>query len=265
MKYLKYFEQASAYEAYKNGSDFITPNVSYVKETKDISYEPKIEKPTQTYNMVDLGLPSGLLWADRNVGATSPEDAGLYFAWGETVGWTAEQVANGEKAFASDWSDYFDTTDGGSSFNKYATGKLIVLQSEDDAATVNMGLNYRMPTSVNWHELINNTTITYVDIYNNEHDPIIVYGMFNEGELLGVKFTGSNGNSIFIPAGGQAINSSVENYGSDTLLWEPKIIHDSNSNSYNAHYANFNLNGEIMMGTENIRYIGLPVRGVCSK
>jgi hypothetical protein len=49
MKYLKYFEQASAYEAYKNGSDFITPNVSYVKETKDISYEPKIEKPTQVY------------------------------------------------------------------------------------------------------------------------------------------------------------------------------------------------------------------------
>jgi hypothetical protein len=46
--------------------------------------------PRLTYNAVDLGLPSGTLWADRNVGATSPEDYGTYFAWGETDGFTCE-------------------------------------------------------------------------------------------------------------------------------------------------------------------------------
>lgn len=61
MKYLKYFKQVSAYEAYKNGSDFITPNVSYIEEIKGVSYIPKVEEPTQTYNMIDLGLPSGRL------------------------------------------------------------------------------------------------------------------------------------------------------------------------------------------------------------
>ena len=81
MKYLKYFEEASEYEAYKNGSDYVTPNVSYVVETKGINYEPYVE-PQSLYNMVDLGLPSGLLWADRNIGANNPEDTGLYFAWG---------------------------------------------------------------------------------------------------------------------------------------------------------------------------------------
>lgn len=100
MKYLKYFEEASAYEAYKNGSDYVLPNVSYVENSDIVMYNPNVAP--LVYNMVDLGLPSGLLWADRNIGAASPEDAGLYFQWGDTVGYTAEQVANGEKAFSSD-------------------------------------------------------------------------------------------------------------------------------------------------------------------
>ena len=60
------------------------------------------EKNTHNgYEFVALGLPSGLLWATCNVGATSPEQTGLYFAWGETVGYTAEQVENGERSFSS--------------------------------------------------------------------------------------------------------------------------------------------------------------------
>ena len=97
MKYLKKFNQASEYEAFKVGDEYITPNVSYVVDGGGVMFNPGI-KPL-VYNMVDLGLPSGLLWADRNVGATSPEDAGLYFTYGETVGCTAEQVVNGERVF----------------------------------------------------------------------------------------------------------------------------------------------------------------------
>lgn len=48
------------------------------------------------YRLVDLGLPSGTLWADRNIGAASPEDAGLYFQWGDTQGWRRDQVGTGE-------------------------------------------------------------------------------------------------------------------------------------------------------------------------
>ena len=53
---------------------------------------------------VDLGLPSGLLWAKKNLGAATEEDAGLYFQWGDTQGYTAEQVGV-DKEFASDFSD----------------------------------------------------------------------------------------------------------------------------------------------------------------
>ena len=57
------------------------------------------DKKVNNHAFVDLGLPSGNLWATCNVGASSPEQAGLYFAWGETTGVTAEQVENGERKF----------------------------------------------------------------------------------------------------------------------------------------------------------------------
>ena len=56
------------------------------------------------YEFVDLGLPSGTKWATTNVGATKPEEFGLYFAWGETEGYTADDVNNGVKQFS--WADY---------------------------------------------------------------------------------------------------------------------------------------------------------------
>ena len=84
---------------------------------------------------VDLGLPSGTLWASCNVGATKPEEYGDYFAWGETKGYNS-----GKTTF--NWDTYFD-----SSFNKYnLSGGLTELALEDDAAYVNWGSNWRMPS-----------------------------------------------------------------------------------------------------------------------
>ena len=203
MKHLKLFNDNASYEAYMEGDGVILPNVSYIKDG-EVYYNPE---PVISYVAVDLGLPSGTLWADRNIGATSPEDDGLYFAWGETVGYTAKQVTNGEKTFSSDWSDYFDTTDGGSTFNKYTPGKLSVLEASDDAATVNMGSDWRIPTYDEISELMsefkNNTTLTFIDLQGNEFSQEEAKnGAIGNVNLKGVRFTGPNGNSIFVPASG---------------------------------------------------------------
>ena len=121
MKHLKLFETEVQYESFKYSADFVLPNVSLIG--KDVVMYNPLTEPISSYTMVDLGLPSGLKWADRNIGASSPEDYGLYFQWGDTVGYTADQVGK-DKVF--DYSDYFDTTDGGNTFNKYATDKLTV-------------------------------------------------------------------------------------------------------------------------------------------
>ena len=60
----------------------------------------KMKANHKGHEFVNLGLPSGTLWATCNVGATSPEQAGLYFAWGETTGYTADQGKNGERSFS---------------------------------------------------------------------------------------------------------------------------------------------------------------------
>lgn len=80
--YLRIFDTNADYEFAKSGLKY--PTVSYVKETDMVHY---MEKP-ELYEWVDLGLPSGLKWAAWNVGATKPEEFGLYFQWGETQGYT---------------------------------------------------------------------------------------------------------------------------------------------------------------------------------
>lgn len=299
MKYLKYFETEAEYNAYKDSEDFVLPNVSYVEDIGQICYHiiktetgdykifllEKKDISGLTYNMVDLGLPSGLLWADKNVGATSPEDYGTAFAWGETEGYnlSASYVTASElcaymqptlgdemtltpdnidevlselgitnkdltisgvgfltdKCFSSDWSDYFDTTDGGSTFNKYSLDKLTLLQPEDDAATVNMGSNWRMPTEAEMDELKQ-----YCDYEEDAYD------------IKPYKFTSKiNGNSIIIPApltvayGTPYIDTSYDR------VWSSELY----SNDCGKTCLIYNSSAG---GWEERRCFGLPVRGV---
>ena len=116
---------------------------------------------------VDLGLSSGLLWADRNVGADSPEANGRYFAWGETE----------SKAYYS-WGTYFDSNE------KYnASGALTRLLAEDDAATVTYGEDWRMPTREEAEELMRECRWVWTTLNGKE----------------GYQVTGPSGNSIFFP------------------------------------------------------------------
>ena len=324
MKYLKYFKTEAEYNTYIQSEDFVLPNVSYTVDSDNVFYhvvatetgEYKIfllEKKNisgLTYNMVDLGLPSGLLWADRNVGATSTESYGTYFAWGETSGLiyegvknvTAEQLCSmlqsligaemeltpdnidavlaemgiegtdlsvlgigftSEKAFSSDWSDYFDTTDGGNTFNKYAPDKLTVLEASDDAARANMGSDWRMPTQTEMQELIDNTTPTFIDLQGNEFSQSEAKnGAIAEYNLKGVKFTSkNNSNSIFIPASGGCGGSAFSDAGCNGFLWTSGL---DSSVSRSAWTLSFDYGGRLDI-LSYYRCCGLPVRGVKSK
>lgn len=121
-------------------------------------------KGTNAYEYVDLGLPSNLKWAKCNIGANSEEESGLYFQWGDTQGYTAEQVGNGEGQKAFSWADYKFSIDGSSSnFSKYnASDSKTVLDPEDDAAHAYMGGGWRVPTINDFVELFEYTDVTYV-------------------------------------------------------------------------------------------------------
>lgn len=161
------------------------------------------------HGYVDLGLPSGTLWATCNVGANAPEEYGDYFAWGET------------KTKQSYWYDnynYWKTDDSGENkLTKYCgdaeygydgyTDALTVLLPEDDAATVNWGSDWCMPTEEQWEELIQHTT-TEMKTING---------------VSGRLFTASNGNSIFLPSASvcQDEPASEFDYGS---YWSSSLI-----------------------------------------
>ena len=145
------------------------------------------------HSYIDLGLPSGVKWATCNVGASSPEEYGDYFAWGETM--TKETYTEyncptyGLDASALQLQGYIDG-DGN-------------LTPQYDAATVNWGGSWRMPTREEQQELIDDCTWTWT----------------SQNGVNGYKVTGPNGNSIFLPAAGFRDGSSLYLAGSDGYYW----------------------------------------------
>ena len=161
------------------------------------------------HEYVDLGLPSGLLWATCNVGATSPEDYGDYFAWGETqpkdtYDWSTYQYCNGSY---NTLTKYCSNSSYG--YNGF-TDNLTTLLPEDDAATANWGGNWRMPTKEEFQELYNNTTVTWT----------------TQNGVNGRLFTASNGNSLFLPAAGGRYDSSLLDAGIYGDYWSSSLDTD---------------------------------------
>lgn len=164
---------------------------------------------TVVKDCVDLGLPSGLMWRKYNVGASSGYEMGNYYAWGETV---TKQ-------------NYFSTTykwcelDGAyKNYTKYnETDKLTLLQPEDDAATANLGENYRTPTPKEWEELLAECTWEVATTTNKNNKTVIDYW----------KVVGPNGNFIILPSAGYYFGEEWESYSSCyqsasemAILWE---------------------------------------------
>ena len=242
MKYLKEFDTESNYLAYRDGANYLKPNVSLCDDNGKVYYN---YSPFNGYDYVDLGLPSGTLWATMNVGASKASDAGLYFQWGDTSGYTADQVGTGEgqKMFASDWSDYKWSIDGSSTnFSKYNTAGS-TLELEDDAAHVNWGGDWHIPTPTQIKELIDNTTSTWTT-----QDGV-------NGRLFTSKKDASK--SIFIPAAGYAWDGSVRDSGGVGDVWSSMLYADDVSSG---QYLGFS-SGDVSLSLSS-RYYGFSVRGV---
>ena len=190
--------------------DFIVNPWKYLNENIIFSY----------YEYVDLGLPSGTLWAMTNVGTIYDTNYGLYFQWGDTKGYTAEQVGT-DKQFS--WEDYKFNPDGdGSTMTKYNTtdGKT-VLDPEDDAARVNWGSCWKMPTVKQCEELLNTKYVTNEYVTN-----------YHDSGVNGLLFTSvSNGNTMFIPAAGDGTGDKIYNVGNRGCIWASAL------NSQNVKYA----------------------------
>ena len=166
MKYLKKFENHTAYETYINGSDVTLPNVSLCVQQNEVHYNPIVPPIIDGHEYVEIG---GIKWATMNVGAESASDTGLYFQWGDTQGYTAAQVGSGsgKKYFA--WSDYKYATNPSqysADMTKYNNADgLTMLLPEDDAATAAWGSNWRMPTTEEYQALGTATTTAWTADY----------------------------------------------------------------------------------------------------
>lgn len=189
---------------------------------------------------INLGLPSGLLWASCNVGATAPEEYGNYFAWGETqpksdYSWsTYAHCSNGYLIKYCNNAEY--------GLNGYTDNRTI-LEPSDDAATAKIGNGARTPTKEEWDELINNTTAEWTTL-NGVH---------------GRRFTATNGNSIFLPAAGSILGSELQDPDTFSQYWSSTLYPNSPNSAWHFYFRsdNQNMNGYT-------RTIGCTVRAVKS-
>ena len=235
--------EAQVIDVYKNG-ELVK---SYTNSAED-NYKVVIRKESKTapdssaHEMVDLGLPSGLLWATCNVGASTTYEDGDYFAWGETepksdYTWENYKLCNGSYNTLTKYC--YDSSLG---YNGFTDDKT-VLDAEDDAATANWGADYRMPTYAEFTELNNNCTWTWDSSHN------------------GYTVTGTNGNSIFLPASGSRIGSSLFYHGSYGGFWSASL--GSGGANY-ACYLYFGSGGRYPSNYGH-RYYGHPVRPVADR
>ena len=204
--------------------------------------------------VVDLGLPSGVKWASFNLGATKPEEYGDYFAWGETEPYYSnldpltwkEGKENGYYWLSYKWCQASTQKmnkyclDPSVGYNGFADGKT-VLDPEDDAASINLGGNWRMPTDAEWTELTENCTWTWT----------------TRNGVNGRLVTGSNGKSIFLPVAG--MRSGVYLYAAGTLgiYWSSSLYE---SDAHSARQIACNSDG-FERGYSS-RYYGYAVRPV---
>ena len=195
------------------------------------------ELPQDDHEWVDLGLPSGTLWATCNVGADNPEDYGDYFAWGETE---PKEVYN--------WSTYKWCNGSYDTLTKYCTSSSFgtvdnktELDPEDDAAYVNWSENWRIPTIDQQTELITKCTWKWT----------------TQNGVKGRLVTGPNRNTLFLPAAGNRYDSSLYRAGSQGGYWVRTVY-----SSRPSDVSSLGFNSSSVGWGDKGRCYGFPVRAV---
>ena len=198
-----------------------------------------ISSSVPTPETIDLGL--SVKWASFNLGATSPEEYGDYYAWGETE--TKENYT---------WSTYKWCNGSENTLTKYCTNSTYgyngfidtktVLDLEDDAAYVSLGSKWRMPTEMEWAELRNNCTWTWTTLNG----------------VNGWLVSASNGNSIFLPSAGAYNGYDLRDASSGGYYWSSSL-YESNY-PYYARYVYF-LSSDVHIYSVR-RFFGQSVRPV---
>lgn len=244
MEYLKLFSTENDYIGYRDSSDYLKPNVSLSDDKGSVYYNYPPPPDFNGHDYVDLGLPSGTKWAAQNVGARKPYDSGLYFQWGDISGYTADQLGTGDGKKTFEFGYYkWNPSGDGKTFTKYTQAEQ-VLDLEDDAAHVNMGGDWRMPTLAQIQELINTANTTSA--------------LTTQNGVSGTTFTSKKdtSKSIFIPASGYITGVTLKDSNNKGYTWTSVL-------------SDYRVSGRILYllstgpKTDRFgRYNGLTIRGV---
>ena len=242
MKYIQNIENEA--EAIKQKYDVLY----YIKPLGSINL---ITAPR--YTAVDLGLPSGRLWANMNIGAEKETDYGLYFQWGDTIGyndashatWATCPGNGGNSAYTADSIAAWDTENLQSVTGMAYSTK--ILKPTVDAATVNMGSKWRMPTIEDFRELVINTNYEVAEING----------------VKGAKFISKIDSSkyIFIPFAGVAAEGSFGYQGVLSGIWSSSFTPVISESPKDVGYMVTSKDGFDV--TTLSRCTALPIRGVC--
>lgn len=229
------------------------PYVAYSIEDDKLMFNLIPEENQTGYQIVDLGLPSGTLWADRNIGSTSPEDKGLYFAWGDVTGYKDEHNFS--------WENYKYSNEDGSQMLKYnSTDNLTVLELEDDPAYMNIGDEWRTMHQSEFVELCTYTNKIFEDLdgnkywyeYNSDTKPegVLDWKVIDENCVKGIYFVSTiNNNSIFMPTCSD--NTNVIFWTNSNDGWQDSALYVCVLNT-----------GDVYSVAYSERYQGTQIRGI---
>ena len=240
-RWISNFNTTAELTAFSGTTAFSMPHISLTKDDSQVHYFD----PYNGYKFVEIG---GLKWATMNVGANSITDVGLYFQWGDTQGYTASQVGDGEGQKYFSLEDYKYTNDGGTTMTKYnSTDGKTVLDLSDDAARANMGGLWRMPTKDEFKTLSGAVTTAWTTSYQGSG-------------VSGLVCTDKTDSSkvLFFPAAGLCDYGSVDRVGSNGYYWSSSVVSSDVQYAYTLHFDSSYVDWQDLY----YRCYGFAVRGV---
>ena len=243
-KFITNFDTTAKLAAFSATTDFGRPHVSLTEDDSKVHYFENNSHNGHEY--VEIG---GLKWATMNIGASKPSDYGLYFAWGDTQGYTSKQVGSGEGQKYFGWADYKHgngtSEPGDTGMTKYnSTDGLTTLEASDDAAVANWGGSWRMPTTADFQALGAAVNTAWTQVNN-------VYGILCTDKTDSSK-------TLFFPAAGYCYDGSVRDVGDNGIYWSSSIYADRRQRAYSLYFGS----DFAYWDDHSLRYYGCAVRPV---